>query len=66
MEDALYHKFIQHSTARALLLSTGDQSLMFVEPEDNYWGDGPDGLGLNEIGKVLMRIRNKLREAGYS
>ena len=66
MENALYEKFIQHELARRLLLSTGDQNLLFSESGDGFWGDGPTGQGFNEIGKALMRIRARLQEAGYT
>jgi predicted NAD-dependent protein-ADP-ribosyltransferase YbiA (DUF1768 family) len=29
---------------------------------DSYWGDGGDGSGKNMLGKVLMRVRDDLRE----
>ena len=66
MEAALYHKFIQHEVPRKLLLSTRDQNLMFSDSEDGFWGDGRTGQGYNEVGKALMRIRERLQEAGYT
>jgi predicted NAD-dependent protein-ADP-ribosyltransferase YbiA (DUF1768 family) len=27
---------------------------------DAYWGDGPDGLGRNMLGLLLMRVREEL------
>jgi predicted NAD-dependent protein-ADP-ribosyltransferase YbiA (DUF1768 family) len=29
---------------------------------DRYWGDGGDGSGKNMLGKILMRVRDDLRE----
>lgn len=29
---------------------------------DRYWGDGGDGSGKNMLGKILMRVRDNLRE----
>ncbi|KAH8096614.1 hypothetical protein BXZ70DRAFT_326627 [Cristinia sonorae] len=66
MEEALYHKFIQHESARRILLATGQKSLIFSEYDDAFWGDGPVGQGLNHIGHILMRIRDQLRDAGYA
>ncbi|TCD61398.1 hypothetical protein EIP91_008519 [Steccherinum ochraceum] len=66
MENALYQKFVQNETVRHLLLATGDHALVFTDPEDGFWGDGPSGLGLNRIGQALMMIRTRLREAGYN
>jgi len=28
-----------------------------------FWGIGKDGQGLNELGKALMRLRERLRES---
>ena len=28
---------------------------------DSFWGTGEDGKGRNELGKALMRLRDKLR-----
>lgn len=60
MEDVLYQKFLQHADLRALLLNTFPAELVFVEPEDPFWGDG-GGVGMNELGKSLMRVRERLR-----
>jgi predicted NAD-dependent protein-ADP-ribosyltransferase YbiA (DUF1768 family) len=60
----LYLKFRQHDDLHALLLSTYPAKLVFVEPEDPFWGDGA-GMGMNELGKSLARVRKRLRvEAG--
>ena len=31
--------------------------------EDKEWGDGKDGTGKNYLGKILMRVRDELRNA---
>ncbi len=32
-------------------------------PKDKFWGDaGGKGIGKNMLGKILMRVRNELRE----
>jgi hypothetical protein len=28
---------------------------------DGYWGCGPDGNGLNKLGRILMAVRDQLR-----
>ncbi len=30
--------------------------------EDKVWGDGKDGTGKNLLGKILMQVREELRE----
>ena len=59
MDEVLYLKFRQHSELRTLLLNTVPADLVYVELEDPFWGDGV-GNGLNELGKSLMRVRERL------
>ncbi|TFY59978.1 hypothetical protein EVJ58_g5434 [Rhodofomes roseus] len=61
MEAILEAKFTQHPELRRMLLSTGDGELIENSPVDSFWGCGEDGEGRNELGKALMRLRNKLR-----
>jgi len=62
MEEVLYAKFRQHPDLRIMLLGTGNADLEYADMVDDYWGSGPDGLGGNELGKVLTRVRERLRE----
>ncbi len=62
-------KFTQHEELKKLLLSTGDAILIedTTAWHDNTWGDCrcPKCInteGKNYLGKVLMRIRDRLRE----
>ncbi len=63
MRDAVWAKFTQHGSLKELLLSTGDAKLIEHTRNDAYWGDGGDGMGKNRLGKILMEVRKKLREA---
>lgn len=60
MEDALRRKFSKQRL-RAALLATGDEELI----EGNWWGDTfwgvCDGIGENNLGKLLMKIREDFR-----
>ena len=64
MEEIVRAKFTQHPELAAQLLATGDKILV----EGNHWGDtcwGVDirtGLGENHLGKILMKIREELRQ----
>ena len=29
---------------------------------DSYWADGGDGKGRNQLGKILMQVREELRQ----
>ena len=65
-DDLMYQvckaKFTQHPDLQEMLLATGNQELQ----EGNTWGDTYWGVckgkGQNKLGKILMRIREELRE----
>ena len=61
MYDACYAKFTQFVDIQALLLSTGDATLVEHTKNDSYWGDGGDGTGENMLGRILMEIRTVLQ-----
>ncbi|THV02989.1 DUF1768-domain-containing protein [Dendrothele bispora CBS 962.96] len=75
MESVMMEKFAQHPNLRALLLLTGNRPLVYSEERDSFWGDGVgldgegsrkplapgQGEGMNELGQMLMRVRDKLR-----
>ena len=61
MYGAVRKEFLTHSVPRELLLDTGDEELVENAPMDAYWGCGPDGNGLNKLGKILMRVLDELR-----
>ena len=64
MDDVSYLKFCQHDDLRTQLLNTYPAELVYVESGDPFWGgDGADG-GMNELGKSLMRVRERLRSEG--
>jgi predicted NAD-dependent protein-ADP-ribosyltransferase YbiA (DUF1768 family) len=60
MDEALYRKFRQHRDLRTLLLNTYPYDLVYVELTDPYRGNGGGG-GLNEYGKSLVRVHDRLR-----
>ena len=65
MEEIVCAKFTQHTDLAEKLLATGDRVLV----EGNHWGDtfwGVDtrtGQGENHLGKILMKVREELRQA---
>ena len=61
MREAVEAKFRQHPELAALLLGTGNARLVEHTENDAYWGDGGDGKGRNELGKILMAVRAALR-----
>ena len=63
MCDAVRAKFTQHPELKALLLATGDATLVEHTERDSYWGDGGDGSGRNMLGLILMQIRTEFIRA---
>ncbi len=61
MEKAVMEKFKQNKEIREVLLSTDKESIVEKTTDDYYWGCGKDGSGQNKLGKILMRVREKLR-----
>lgn len=61
MEDLVRQKFTKHKSLQEKLLATGDALLV----EQNDWGDVIwgvcNGKGTNWLGKILMSVRNELR-----
>lgn len=60
MMTAVLQKFNTHESLKQLLLSTGDQLIIENSPYDNYWGIGSVGTGRNQLGTILMRVREQL------
>ena len=61
MREVVRAKFEQHPDLRALLLATGDATIVEHTENDSYWGDGDDGSGKNMLGRILMEVRGQLR-----
>lgn len=61
MDDVLYLKFVQHPDLRAELMATGYSPLL-----DGNEPRRPDveTEGVNELGKALVRLRERLRREG--
>lgn len=58
MRVAIKAKFDQHEDLRALLIETGDSTLIEDSREDYYWGIGEAGTGKNMLGILLMELRD--------
>jgi ribA/ribD-fused uncharacterized protein len=61
MRDAVLAKFTQHPELQEILLATGDRKIFEHTATDDFWGDGGDGSGRNQLGQILMRVRAELR-----
>lgn len=62
MRRAVRAKFAAHEELQQLLLSTGDEPIVEDAPRDDFWGCGADGRGKNWLGRILMEVRNELRQ----
>lgn len=64
MRRAVRSKFQAHGVLRSLLLSTGEEMIIEEAARDDFWGSGPRSDGKNWLGRILMEVREELREQG--
>jgi len=62
MYDGIYEKFFQNKDIRNKLIGTGNTIIREMTIDEYYWGVGKDLSGQNNIGKILMKVRDKLRK----
>lgn len=62
MREAVLKKFLTHLDIQAILVSTGDRLIVENSPTDCYWGCGQDKTGQNHLGKILMSVRQEIRQ----
>lgn len=62
MRKAVLAKFSQNPDIKEILLQTGDEEIVEATTDDYYWGCGSKGTGKNMLGKILMEVRELLRE----
>ena len=60
MRAAMRAKFTQSEALRSLLASTGAHPLVQQTAGDAFCGTGPDGRGQNQLGALLMALRETL------
>lgn len=63
MYNILFAKFDQNPEFAGDLLSTLD-SYIAIKGDDEFWTCGKEGTGSNELGKLLMRVREVKEGAG--
>lgn len=63
MYNIVYNKFTQNEKLKAALINTGDIKLEEGNTwHDKFWGvDIKTGEGRNELGKILMRVREEIK-----
>jgi N-glycosidase YbiA len=62
MLRAVRAKFKQHENLARFLLATGDATLVENSATDEYWGVGAAHKGQNRLGKILMEVRQQLKQ----
>ena len=62
MYEANLEKFRQNPELAKKLLDTGNETIREMTTKESFWGVGPNLDGENHMGKILMRVREKLRK----
>jgi len=62
MCKAIHAKFTQNPVLSQMLIKTGKAELIENSPYDTFWGIGRKGDGQNQLGKLLMELRDELRK----
>lgn len=63
MIELIRTKAQQNQDVRECLLKTGTKQIVKNAAEDSFWGCGKDGKGQNQMGKILMQVRDELKKA---
>ncbi len=64
MWQGVLTKFLTYTDIQAILLNTGEELIVEDSPTDYYWGCGQDKTGQNQLGKILMKVRQEIRQRG--
>lgn len=61
MEELLRLKIEQNPYVKKKLLETKDYLIVEDSPKDSFWGWGENRDGVNQLGKLWMKLREELR-----
>jgi ribA/ribD-fused uncharacterized protein len=61
MTEIVRAKVQRNEDVKEMLLGTGKKSIIENSPVDDFWGVGKDGTGQNQMGKILMKVREEIR-----
>ena len=62
MRAAVLKKFLTHTDIQVILISTNNELIVENSPIDYYWGCGENKTGHNHLGKILMSVRQEIRQ----
>jgi ribA/ribD-fused uncharacterized protein len=62
MTEIIHAKADQHQDFKDCLLATRDKTIVENSPWDDFWGCGANQKGQNQMGKILMVVRNSLQK----
>ena len=63
MREAVLKKFLTHADIQAILISTEEHPIVENSQTDYYWGCGGAKNGQNQLGKILMSVRQEIRQS---
>lgn len=63
MKELLSARVTQHEEVKVALLATREEDIIEINPNDDFWGSGPEGNGQNQTGVILMSIRSNLQRS---
>jgi ribA/ribD-fused uncharacterized protein len=63
MKRGTLQKFIGNPDIRKILLDTGDEIIIENCGNDVFWGQDANGIGENNMGKILMQVREHFRQS---
>ena len=65
MTTAINAKFTQNPWLGELLKDTQPCDIIEDSPNDNFWGIGSNGHGHNQLGEILMAVRDNLQDHSF-
>jgi N-glycosidase YbiA len=63
MKRGTMQKFKENPDILKILLETGDETIIERCGNDIYWGQDENGVGENNMGKILMQVREYFRHS---
>jgi N-glycosidase YbiA len=60
MHHAVLQKFRTHLSLQQILIDTENAEIIEDSPVDYFWGCGSQGTGTNHLGRILMRVRDRV------